>query len=303
MDAEKSAANAAAAAASQSTQPDPAHVHNQPEIANISLALRIPPFWRDRPRLWFYSFEAATHEQRKGEQKMAQMVIARLEKQDIEQISDLLYNPPETNPYQAIKERLITAYEESDSRQFQKLLSEMELGDQKPTHLLRRMRDLARDRIPDATLRLMWTNHLPAHIRSVLAVSESFSSKTALEELALLADKMMEQHREISAVYTTTSSQSSSQTQSSSQPSDTQFLINELRKLSVEIAELKSRPPYNNNNYRRNRSQSRNRNYSRPNSRDNSPSPYCFYHRRFGAQARKCTSPCSYITKNEKPEN
>ncbi|GBP40767.1 hypothetical protein EVAR_26431_1 [Eumeta japonica] len=30
----------------------------QPEIANISL--QIPPCWRDRLRLWFYSFEAAT---------------------------------------------------------------------------------------------------------------------------------------------------------------------------------------------------------------------------------------------------
>ncbi|CAH2089306.1 unnamed protein product [Euphydryas editha] len=58
------------------------------EIANISLLLRIPPFWRDRVRLWFYSFEAAIHDQKKGEQQLAQMVIARLEKQDIEQTSD-----------------------------------------------------------------------------------------------------------------------------------------------------------------------------------------------------------------------
>ncbi|XP_045453892.1 uncharacterized protein K02A2.6-like [Melitaea cinxia] len=194
------------------------------------------------------------------------MVIARLEKQDIEQISDLLYNPPESKPYQAIKERLITAYEESDNRQFQKLLSEMELGDQKPSHLLRRMRDLARDRIPDATLRILWTNHLPPHIRSVLAVSDSFSTKTALEELALLADKMLEQHREVAAVSTTLPPPTSA-----SQNIDTNFLINEIRKLSIEIAQLKSRQPQH--NFRRNRSRSRSYNPRyKSRSRDNTPS-------------------------------
>ncbi|CAH2083786.1 unnamed protein product [Euphydryas editha] len=154
------------------------------EIANISLSLTVVLQLRIRHL-----------KLKKGEQQLAQMVIARLEKQDIEQISDLLYNPPETKPYQAIKERLITAFEESDKRQFQKLVSEIELGDQKPSHLLRRMRDLARERIPDATIRILWTNHLTPLIRSVLAVSDSFSTKTALEELALLADKMLEQYR------------------------------------------------------------------------------------------------------------
>ncbi|XP_026744647.1 uncharacterized protein LOC113505981 [Trichoplusia ni] len=142
--------------------------------------MRIAPFWRDRPRLRFISFEAATHDLKKGQAQLAQVVIAQLERQDIEQIMDLLYNPPEENQYDAIKERLISAYEESDNLQFQKLLSEMELGDQKPTQLLRCMRNLARDKVPDTTLRLMWTNHLPSHVRSVLAVSESFSTKTAL---------------------------------------------------------------------------------------------------------------------------
>ncbi|GBP26675.1 hypothetical protein EVAR_23445_1 [Eumeta japonica] len=157
----------------------------RPDIANISLSLRIPPFYHDRPRLWFYSFEAATNDSKKGDHQKAQLVIAQLEKEVIEQITDFLYNPPPNEQYKATKERLISAYEESDSRQFQRLLSETKLSDQKPTQLLRRMQDLARDRIPDAALRLMWTNHLPPHIRSVLAVSQLFSDKTTLEELAL----------------------------------------------------------------------------------------------------------------------
>ncbi|KAJ8713198.1 hypothetical protein PYW07_017468 [Mythimna separata] len=269
------------------------------EAAGISLTMRIPPFWRDRPRLWFISFEAATNDLKKGQAQLAQMVIAQLERQDIEQIMDLLYNPPEKDQYQAIKERLISAYEESDSRQFQKLLSDMELGDQKPTQLLRRMRNLATDKIPESTLRLMWTNHLPPHVRSVLAVSETFSTKTALDELALLADKIMEQTAatEVAAVHAPPPPAAPS-----TSLADTQYLINEIRKLSLEIAELKtSRNYYNNNNYRRSRHPSRHRSTSRSRNRETSPSPFCYYHRRFKEQARRCTSPCSF--KKEKSEN
>lgn len=273
-----------------------AHTVTQAEAAGISLTMRIPPFWRDRPRLWFISFEAATSDMKKGQTQLAQMVIAQLERQDIEQIMDLLYNPPETDQYKAIKERLISAYEESDNRQFQKLLSEMELGDQRPTQLLRRMRNLAREKVPDSTLRLMWTNHLPPHIRSVLAVSETFSTKTALEELALLADKMMEQTTptEVAAIQSPAPATSPAPPTSSAPLADTQFLINELRKLSLEIAELKARPQYH--QHRRSRYPSRHRHSSRSRSRnrDESPSPFCYYHRRFKEQARHCTSPCSF---------
>ncbi|KAL4717719.1 hypothetical protein ACJJTC_000868 [Scirpophaga incertulas] len=197
------------------------------EVANISLSLRIPPFWRDRPRLWFFSFEAATHDLKRSQAQLAQMVIAQLERQDIEQITDLLYNPPAADQYTAIKE----------------------------------------------------------------PVSESLSSKATLEELALLADKMLEQSTHIAAV-----SLPQAQPPQFIPQNDTQMLIAEIRKLSLEIDELKSK---NYDSYRRKRFQSRSRRYSQSRSRQSSPSPaspHCYYHRRFGAQARKCTAPCNFKT-------
>lgn len=264
------------------------------EVAGIALSMRIPPFWRDKPRLWFFSFEAATADQRKSQAQLAQMVLTQLDKQDIEQIADLLYKPPETGLYNALKDRLITAYEESDSQQFQKLLSEMELGDQKPSQLLRRMRNLARDKVPDSTLQLLWTTHLPSHVSSVLAVSESFSSKTKLDDLALLADKMMERTAQVSAVSTTPAAIPSPAAMTSHP--DTQFLVNEIRKLSLEIAELKSRPQYENRRWNRQRSSSRSRSHSRK-------AQFCYYHRRFGDDARKCDPPCTYKPPKAQSEN
>lgn len=277
----------------------PTALPKEHEVAGISLSMRIPPFWRDKPRLWFISFEAATDGLKKSQAQLAQMVIAQLEKQDIEQIADLLYNPPNTDQYNVLKNRLISAFEESDSRQLQKLLSEIELGDQKPSQLLRRMRTLARDKVPDSTLRLMWTSHLPPHVRSVLVVSETFSTQTKLDELALLADQMMENSN---------CSQVSTIQGTSPKTNDTQFLVEEIRRLSFEVAALKASQEttsyqYNTQNhhhrrspYRRNRSTSRSRSSSRN-------SPYCYYHRRFGHEARKCTSPCSFKTENMKTKS
>lgn len=283
------------------------------EVGSISLSLRVPPFWRDCPRLWFASFEAATHDLKKSQAQLSQMVIAQLDKQDIEQVSDLLFDPPKEQQYQALKARLIYVYEESEERQFQKLLSEMELGDQRPTQLLRRMRNLARDKVPDSTLRIMWMNHLPPHIRSVLVVSDTISKNTALDELALLADKMNEQQKEISVV--STSSPTTLASSSKQQKTDYQFLVEEIKKLSFEIAELKSsarhnvreRPPalHYDRSRLRGRYTARRRDQTPPSrshsrGRSASHSPCCYYHKRFGNDARKCTLPCTYPRDNER---
>lgn len=272
------------------------------EVSAISLSMRIPPFWRDKPRLWFISFEAATSELKKSQTQLAQMVVAKLEKQDIEQIADLLYNPPKAEQYEVIKKRLITTYEESDNRQFQKLLSEMELGTQKPSQLLRRMKNLAREKIPDATLRLMWSNHLPAHIRSVLAVSESINPDTKLDEISLLADTIAE--TSCSQVSTIATSLPESQTE------ETFNIMSQLKRLSREIAELKSRPQYDNRPTTSDntihcsrcnlRSRARQNSQSPPRFRHGSPLPYCYYHQRFGTKAVKCTPPCSFKKPQEK---
>ncbi|GBP25016.1 hypothetical protein EVAR_94311_1 [Eumeta japonica] len=102
------------------------------------------------------------------------------------QITDLLHNPPPNEQYKNIKERLMRVYEKSDRRQFQRLLPEAELGDQKPTQKLRRMRDLARDRIPDASFRLSGaTAYLHIFSLSQLELTYQLSGKTLFSTLDL----------------------------------------------------------------------------------------------------------------------
>ncbi|CAG9577517.1 unnamed protein product [Danaus chrysippus] len=72
-----------------------------------------------------------------------------------------LYQPPAVDKYQAVKTRLLAAYEKSDVKNFQKLISGLELGDQKPSQLLRKMRELSSGMVTDEGLRIEWLNQLP----------------------------------------------------------------------------------------------------------------------------------------------
>lgn len=252
-------------------------------LASITVSSRIPDFWADQPRLWFVQFEAVVENQKLSDASKLNLVVTKLTKSAIQQVSDLLLAPPETRRYQTLKDRLLQVFEESETRQFQKLLGEMELGSQKPSQLLRRMRDLARGKLPDSTLQIMWNGHLPAAVQAVLAVTEV----KELESLAIVADKVMEATR--SADIAVVSSNPSHKDASST--SELAAAVNELR---LEVAELRrSRHPIRNrsagNMFRRSRSRTRDASRGRKN-----PEWLCFYHYKFGPKATKCVDPCNW---------
>lgn len=114
------------------------------------------------------------------------MVIAKLSKDAIAQVTDFLAKPPDKNRYNALKEKLLQVFEESGK--LYKLIGEMELGDQGPSQLLTKMTDLARGKVNEDTLSLLWKRHLPMWVRAVLTVSET----NDLAQLTKLADQVLE---------------------------------------------------------------------------------------------------------------
>lgn len=250
------------------------------EVAVVSVTSRIPEFWCDQPRLWYVQCEAILAPQKLCDEARYNLVVTKLGKDVVQQVSDILLKPPDEKKFDTLKERLLKIYEESEMRQFQKLLSEMELGDQKPSQLLRRMRDLARDKMPDETLRIMWQGHLPAAVRGVLAVCEAKD----LEHLSAIADKVIEttQPLQVSEVQSTPGSSSST---------DHSFILAEIAKLSLKIREMEQSRNFH--RFRpRSRSSSRNRNTSRRS--PSSPDWLCVYHFRYRHRARKCVEPCAW---------
>ncbi|KAJ8720546.1 hypothetical protein PYW08_006011 [Mythimna loreyi] len=259
------------------------------ELAAITLTSKIPDFWTDQPRVWFIRTEAMLAPQKLSDDARYDIVVSKLGKEAIQQVTDILMEPPAVKKFETLKDRLLRIYEESKNRQLQKLISVMDLGDQKPSQLLRRMREFAKDKIPNDTLRILWQGHLPDTIRAVLAVSEV----KELDHLSSIADNVFETSRSVHQVNEV------SQTQQPSLSREAETIMAEIAKLSLKVNELeRSRPKFRrrrNNNYR-SRSASRNRNRDQSTSRRSSDSPdwRCYYHHRFHAREKKCVEPCSW---------
>lgn len=285
------------------------------ELSAVSYNQRIPPIWRNRIKLWFLQFEAIVSAGKLSDKELSELLIRQLDLQDLDEIQDIMFDTKkatENNRYATMKMRLIQTYDESDHTKLERLLSNVELGDLKPSQLLRRMQNLAGNNIADNTLRVIWTKHLPPSVRAILAVSETIAKKTELNELAIMADKMLEQlHHQISAVHNT-SSPSTPSTPPVATNHENALLHAKIDMLAKEISELKT------HHSRYGRQRGRNWRGARHRSRSSYRSPHgnrrsdsnqqhrseyndnsvCFFHRKFGGQARKCTRPCTYEDKH-----
>lgn len=239
----------------------------------ISVSARIPEFWIDQPGLWFIQFEAAVAPQKASDNALFQLLIAKLGKNVIQQVADLLATPPESDKYKTLKKRLLSVYEESENRRIQKLIGDMQLGDQKPSQLLRRMRNLAGTRMTQETLLVLWQNHLPASVRTVLAATSLEDS----EKLAAVADKIMETSKPIDIAEVS---------------QDSSSLADAISELRIEVAELrKSRDHSKRGQKPRTRSRSHSRgNRSQSRKRDRP----CYFHYRFAEKAKNCRAPCNW---------
>nr|XP_037874047.1 uncharacterized protein LOC101744209 [Bombyx mori] len=268
---------------------------NKSEVEQITVTSRIAEFWEDQPRTWFIHAESVLFNQKLSDDAKYHLVIAKLGKNVVSQVTDILIKPPKEKKYDTLKARLLAIYEESESHQLQKLIGEMELGDQKPSQLLRRMKDLARDKISDETLLLLWQNHLPTSVRAVLVVTDSKDINT----LASVADKVMETTRPISIGEVNTA--------------DTATLISQIARINIRLDEIQSqRNGQRRERYRygfrgryanRARSSSRGRRNTTPHRSAARDDWMCFYHYRFKEQAHKCVPPCAWEKKQNQSGN
>lgn len=251
-----------------------------PEISRITI--RAPTFIKNEPDLFFIQMEAQfTNGGITRDNSKYNHVIAALDPQYLSMVSDLIRNPPADGKYDTLKTRLIGEYTDSDQKKLKVLLTEIELGDDKPSHLLRKMRDLARNSLSDDALKSLWIDRLPENVRAVVAISHD-----GLSTCAALADKVVE----------LTSSKQVSEIKTDNNPSSShlQVQIDELTKAFREFRSNRSRSPnsYNNNNDKK-----------RSRSKSNSMRPYCRFHYKYGALARKCEQPCQYKKPNDNSAN
>ncbi|GFU34033.1 transposon Tf2-9 polyprotein [Trichonephila clavipes] len=251
-------------------------------------AVKIPPFNFNDPQLWFSTcertFALGVPKAITDTFTKFNYIVSNLPPEAAAIVRDLIITPDETDPYGAIKAQLIQQTGESSQKEIRKLLTGEELGDRKPSELLRTMnRRAASHNVPKELMLELFLQQLPTAVQTILA---SITPIT-VEKTAEVADRILE-------VSTPTVSLSTNAIASSSE----NRILQEIERLHKRIDDLtmEERKTPKRRNSSRPRNRSRNRSFSC------SRESCCWYHKKFQERAKKCIPPCSYKEKNESSE-
>ena len=227
-------------------------------MANNAVAIKLPTFWSEQPRIWFTQAEAqfAIRNITSDDTKYYH-VVAALDQTTAKRVVSVLENPPETDKYKALKDTLLDTYGLSDDERASQLLHLPGLGDAKPSELMDNMMALLGKHTPCFLFRQLFVEQMPADMRSHLARIEIGDYRALARE----ADKLWNSRSSTSCdVITDRKQQRQSYKRHVNPHANTQ------RKHPTPASEDIS-------------------------SSDNSE---CYYHRRFGVEARQCRPPCSF---------
>ncbi|KAF5283066.1 hypothetical protein FQR65_LT14083 [Abscondita terminalis] len=240
-----------------STEPDHAAESHIDKVT-----VKAPPFCKTDPKLWFIQLEAQFELNNiKSDKTKCNYVVSAIETQVLSQIAEFILDPPTAGKYDALKTKLVEIHSDSNSRKLKRLISELELGDKRPSQLLSEMARLGGTSLPKDLLKTLWLQRLPPHIQSILATSTD-----SVDKVAEMADKIAEIEQPQTCTVTVP------------QPDKTSELLNQLIK---EVAELKAArgPKY---------SSHRSRSKSRPR---HTETDTCWYHKTFKEKSNKCVAP------------
>ena len=139
------------------------------------------------PEVWFQQVEAQFRMRHFTAQRTKfDHVVASLSPDFATEVRDLIFRPPADAPYDCLLEQLIKRTTASEQRKLQLLFSAEELGDRKPSQLLRRLQQRA-STTDNTFLRELFLKRLPGNVRMILA---STTSSSSLDELADQADRL-----------------------------------------------------------------------------------------------------------------
>jgi len=188
--------------------------------------------------------------------------------------------------YETIKKTLIQRLTDSQTQRIKQLLEHEELGDRKSSQFLRHLSTLAGSTVSGELLKTLWLGRLPSSMQAILATR----TDDRLEDIAEQADRIHEVNQSKALVLATTAS-TTKPTQST--------LEKQVEKLTEQIAALTTQINKEMRSRSRSRGQFKRQQRQRSLSKKTKQEGVCYYHQRFGDEARKCTKPCTYKPKNE----
>jgi len=91
--------------------------------------------------------------------------------------------PPTENKYETVKQWIIESFAETNESRLRKLLRGNEIADEKPSHILQKLRNLAGGQC-NAVLKTLFLEQLSDNVRSILAIYK-VTDLTRLAQLVL----------------------------------------------------------------------------------------------------------------------
>ncbi|XP_051173385.1 uncharacterized protein LOC127289473 [Leptopilina boulardi] len=257
------------------------------------IALKIPPFMPADPEFWFLlldtSFDSAGITQDSTKFGHA---LSALDPRYTVEIRDVLLKPKAERTFELLKTELIKCLGASKEHNTRRLLENEPLGDRKPTQFLRHLRNLAGDNFPEEILQTLWLGRLPKHMQAMLAAHKDLP----LDKRADIADSVADAYGSLCHVaesYTPSATATNSTAGTSSDAriaSLEQTLALVLQKFaSLEVSQVSRGRD-------RSKSKSRFKSRSRSRGRRQQSSEICWYHWKFGNDARKCEKPCKFTS-------
>lgn len=253
------------------------------EVSRVSI--KPPIFWRHKPKLWFLQLEAQfSNNNITQDTTKYNVVIASLDENVLDFVEDILSNPPTDGKYDALKTALMNRLSDTEETRLKKVLTELNLGDKRPSDLLRQMKGLSGASISTELLKSLWLQRLPQQVQAILSISSD-----SLDNIAEMADKIIGIYSstELCEVGKTSNKVSDSDTVNSRKINSLEIGIAELtRKFDTFMTRGRSPKRFTNT---RNRSRSRGKPVRN----------ICWYHYKFGSNAHRCEKPCEF----EEPAN
>ncbi|XP_029055268.2 uncharacterized protein LOC114882556 [Osmia bicornis bicornis] len=251
--------------------------------------VKLPTFWKQEPRLWFIMLEREFIAYNvRADAVKSSAVVRNLDQDTMKIVLDVIEAPPEKSTYNDIKQALIERLSKSDEANLRRLLSGLELGDRKPSELLREMKQLAGASVGEDALRTLWMQRLPTRVQEVLTIIDD----AGLERLTKVADKTMERSAvEMAAI--TERTHANRDAMADTRDAGPTWQDGDLAAITKRLSRIEARLT------KRDRSSSRHRFYRqrRSNSRDNNAerNGLCYYHHKFAEESWKCRKPCNWV--------
>lgn len=255
--------------------------------ALIGASSRLPPFWTVNPEAWFIQADAHFAISRiTSDISKYTHVIAQLPPEIVSKCLDCVKraNNSTNDKYETLKTEILQRLGMSEENRISNLLYHEQMGDQSPSEFYRKLDSLVGSSDTEQKFLLkIFTDRLPSPLDSTVIQLKAQGPQVFLPVLDSIWDKQRIAKPTIHSVET----------------EDTKMILKKLELLEKKFNALELER-------RNSRSRSRSRSESQvrfKSSRGRSLTPKdseCYFHKKFGKDARKCTKWCRhYNKKNE----